>query len=170
MNYLPTTAPDTGNPGLNSLVWRAAIGLSGLLTGVILAWLNAKGFATTDITILGEAISPSVLVGSAVLSILLAAFGVFWGWFKGTELGAKIESIKIAGVTAGINLTAVGNAIAVATANGALVAKPVTIDAANAIIERYGPHAPAPSFGSAPPGSAIAIPAPVVLPEARDVR
>lgn len=149
-----TTNPsiDTGNPGLNSLVWRAIIGGSGVLTGVIMGWLNGRGFATTDITILGQTISPAVLVGGAVLSTLVTGFGLFWGWFKGTQLGKKIEGIKIAGVTAGMNMTIAGSALAVATPGGALVPQPVTAASANDIIKNFSTTTPV--LGQATPGNA----------------
>ena len=105
----PSTSPSpipsiTGNPAVDSLIRSGLIAAAVALTTMILTWLNSKGFAKTDIVFLGQTISPSVLIGGAVFTTLVAAASAVWGWLKGTQIGQVVSDAHLVGVQAGVVL------------------------------------------------------------------
>lgn len=134
----------TQNQGTESLIRSAILVGSALVTGIILAWLNAHGFTTTDITFLGYTISPDTLIGGAVFTTLSTIAAAVWGWLRGTQIGQVFEQHEVAAVQAGINLATAGQAITVVTTQGNRVPLPVTPATAKEIVQNFGPHMPAP--------------------------
>lgn len=125
----------TGNPGLDSLIRSGVIAASGVVTGLIVTWLGAHGFTDPNLTL---------LIGTAVFTTLLAGAAMIWGWIKASQIGHLLTETKIAGITAGINLTASGAATTTTNTSGQTIPAPVTASTADTIIRNFGPSTPPP--------------------------
>lgn len=135
----PPTAPGLTTPGTDSIIRSVTIAISSIITGIILAWLNSKGFATTDITFLGQTISPSVLIGTAVFTTMLGLVSGVWGWLRGSQVGRIITTHEVAAVNAGMALADSGQMKRMGTGTGVSVPVLATADTAKEIIKNFAP-------------------------------
>lgn len=118
----------TGNIAIDSLILRGLAALAAVLTGIIMTWLNAKGFQTTAITIAGHAFSVAELLTAAILSALASAAALAWGYIT-----SKINVGRIA--TAGAQLVLDDKALL--DEAGRLL--PITQATAPQIVKDYAP-------------------------------
>lgn len=135
MTY-PTQPPvDTGNPGLNSIIRSVVIGASALLTGLVTAQLNARGWTMAPVNLWGTVIDPSVLIFGAVFGVVAGFAAAVWGYLRGTQLGKWLANVRLEGVQAGVAAQAAMTATTPVATPAA-----ITHADANAIVGQFGPR------------------------------
>lgn len=88
-NILPSI---TGNAGLDGVIRTGIVGASGILTGVVVGWLNAHGFKDPNLY---------MLVSGTVFSLLTAGAMMVWGYISHGKAEKTAQQALVAGVQAG---------------------------------------------------------------------
>lgn len=123
----------TQNPAVDSVIASGLLGASGIIGTWIAATLK-----------LSDPQAP-VWIGAIVLAVLVFIATAVWRWFKGTQVGALVDRTLVIGTTAGINMTAGGDALAadgktvVSINDGSTPPLPPTLATAKEIAKNFGP-------------------------------